>query len=963
MCALITTLAACRPVATTATAPPSPLPDGAFRVQWGSPDMPKTVTPGERVSVAVIVKNVGDALWPDRAMGHPSANGWGAVRLSYRWWRAGDPPALVADYAAPDRTELPAPLGPGASTILTIAVTAPPDAGPYLLQLELVQEMVSWFEAKGAATLKVPVEVAPVSSAVRNGREIGSVSTGASIPGLMPSPPPVPRPRIMLPPEPPDQAGLRALLAALVFLAAVPLAVGYLVTVQAKTPPGPERLALIYAIGFAALVFGVSAAATFLPARIHGPALAVTSIVLVAAIRAVRARLMEDIRASLTVVLLLLAVAAVAMALLNFPSMTTGDTVFFDGHGNHDGFFNVGNASWLLDHNCRDVPAWSVAAPLYSPVGALIGPHSHVTRLGAESLLAAAAATTGHDPLALYLPVLSALLLPWLATAFLVARRGWPTRRFPLALVLAIGSIQPLFLFAFANGNFPNLVGLFPCTLLLLLFRWHQKEARPPFGLLPISLATAAPLGTYPEVLAVTAAGLGVLVLASLGRLPLIRTARAALAVTVGVALNPLVAHRAWGGLRTAMGADPSIAGGQAWFADLQPAQWLPAAVTLSFDAAHRLPTTLALVVSISLVIAILAGLRRMDDPALGFAALLPLAAVCVLGWHRAMPYAYQKGIQWTAVVLCVVLAAGIMECLRAPWTRARGRWWRAAAGQAVAAASVISVLWLLVATAAGFRRMIALAEVKRIDSAFRAVSAMARRTPAGAAIAVRDLPLGKDGFFAMWIPYFIRDHPLFFEWGESPSNYLASVVRHSVRIPLTPPPYVLVPAGSRPEPGETPVVGNGRFWLFSVRGDAPPPALGPVPRVPLTVDGVAAVARVDGQRPGPDGSFRVSAGSKAVWVQGGALLLDAGGCPGEVYLGLVDLDGTMVVVAPAERVMWPGWVSTFELPPEAACGLRARVETERLRPGAYGFRAFQLVPGRGFYTGAIGDPHLVVTP
>jgi hypothetical protein len=187
-------------------------------------------------------------------------------------------------------------------------------------------------------------------------------------------------------------------------------------------------------------------------------------------------------------------------------------------------------------------------------------------------------------------------------------------------------------------------------------------------------------------------------------------------------------------------------------------------------------------------------------------------------------------------------------------------------------------------------------------------------------------------------------------------------VVRHSARVPLADPPYVLAPAGTQPRAGETPIVGNRRFWLFAVPSDTNQPELGPVARVPLSVDGLAAVTTADA-KPFPADGLWLPAGSKAVTIEGGALLIGAHTCPREVWLGLADADGTVVLMAPAERYVWPSYVSTFDFPPDAACGLRARLETARLRPGTYYFRAFQLTSDRGFYTNPIGDPRIVVTP
>ena len=79
------------------------------------------------------------------------------MRLAYRWWKTSD------DKTAPsytiDRGDFLRPVAPGDSAAITVAVTAPAEPGSYRLQLDLVQEMVAWFEDKGAPRLVIPVRV------------------------------------------------------------------------------------------------------------------------------------------------------------------------------------------------------------------------------------------------------------------------------------------------------------------------------------------------------------------------------------------------------------------------------------------------------------------------------------------------------------------------------------------------------------------------------------------------------------------------------------------------------------------------------------------------------------------------------------------------------------------------------------------------------------------------------------
>jgi hypothetical protein len=136
-------------------ASPKLLSDAAYRVEWVGNDVPATMTAGKPVTVKVTVKNISFERWPDWQAdpAHPAVY---SVRLGYRWLGPGE--ELLADYA-PGRGELPAPLGPGGTAAIAIDVAAPSTPGPYRLQLDLVYELVAWFESKGAAKLVVPVTV------------------------------------------------------------------------------------------------------------------------------------------------------------------------------------------------------------------------------------------------------------------------------------------------------------------------------------------------------------------------------------------------------------------------------------------------------------------------------------------------------------------------------------------------------------------------------------------------------------------------------------------------------------------------------------------------------------------------------------------------------------------------------------------------------------------------------------
>src|SRR5258706_11933289 len=94
--ALLALATACGPDAEQATGP-KPLPDSAFKVEWGAATVPPSMKPGEKVLVSVTFKNTSSETWPDPKTSGATPVGAGAVRLSYRWWTPGTP--LPTPYA------------------------------------------------------------------------------------------------------------------------------------------------------------------------------------------------------------------------------------------------------------------------------------------------------------------------------------------------------------------------------------------------------------------------------------------------------------------------------------------------------------------------------------------------------------------------------------------------------------------------------------------------------------------------------------------------------------------------------------------------------------------------------------------------------------------------------------------------------------------------------------------------
>jgi SAM-dependent methyltransferase len=66
------------------------------------------------------------------------------------------------------RAMLPNHLAPGERAEVEIEVSTPPAPGVYILELDLVQEGVSWFKSRGSETLRVPINVVAASPDVRS---------------------------------------------------------------------------------------------------------------------------------------------------------------------------------------------------------------------------------------------------------------------------------------------------------------------------------------------------------------------------------------------------------------------------------------------------------------------------------------------------------------------------------------------------------------------------------------------------------------------------------------------------------------------------------------------------------------------------------------------------------------------------------------------------------------------------
>lgn len=130
-----------------------PLPEGGFKATISVTNPPAQMQPGQKETLTVKVKNTGTVAWP--AHGRAS-DGYYQVNVGDRWYA---PKEQFLDKHPYVRSGLPGDLQPGQEVEVQLGITAPDKPGEYTLQVDLVQEMVSWFAEKGSSAPAFKVKV------------------------------------------------------------------------------------------------------------------------------------------------------------------------------------------------------------------------------------------------------------------------------------------------------------------------------------------------------------------------------------------------------------------------------------------------------------------------------------------------------------------------------------------------------------------------------------------------------------------------------------------------------------------------------------------------------------------------------------------------------------------------------------------------------------------------------------
>jgi hypothetical protein len=120
-----------------------------YLVAWLSVSAPAQGMAGETVTFSVRVRNDGSLTWTPTG-NHP-------VNLTYKWLDA-NRNVVVADGL---RTSLSQQVAPSEETTLNARVQFPPTAGQYIVQMDMVEELVTWFQWKGSPAYESQVQVKP----------------------------------------------------------------------------------------------------------------------------------------------------------------------------------------------------------------------------------------------------------------------------------------------------------------------------------------------------------------------------------------------------------------------------------------------------------------------------------------------------------------------------------------------------------------------------------------------------------------------------------------------------------------------------------------------------------------------------------------------------------------------------------------------------------------------------------
>jgi 4-amino-4-deoxy-L-arabinose transferase-like glycosyltransferase len=128
-----------------------PLLEGGFRAAISVISAPNVLPAGQQASLRVLVKNDSNVRW----LARERSGGRYQVSLGNHWLDSRGNVIISDDGRAAVLNDLK----PGEQVELNLTVNAPKTPGDYLLELDMLQEGVSWFALKGSPALRLPVRI------------------------------------------------------------------------------------------------------------------------------------------------------------------------------------------------------------------------------------------------------------------------------------------------------------------------------------------------------------------------------------------------------------------------------------------------------------------------------------------------------------------------------------------------------------------------------------------------------------------------------------------------------------------------------------------------------------------------------------------------------------------------------------------------------------------------------------
>jgi 4-amino-4-deoxy-L-arabinose transferase-like glycosyltransferase len=131
--------------------PLAPLPVREFRAEIRPLDPPSSLRTGEMVSLRVTAKNLSSVTWFARER-EAAPN---QISLGNHWLNA-DGTTFANDDA---RAALLYDVAPGQAAQFRLLINAPRKPGDYILELDMLQESISWFALRGSKTARIQIKV------------------------------------------------------------------------------------------------------------------------------------------------------------------------------------------------------------------------------------------------------------------------------------------------------------------------------------------------------------------------------------------------------------------------------------------------------------------------------------------------------------------------------------------------------------------------------------------------------------------------------------------------------------------------------------------------------------------------------------------------------------------------------------------------------------------------------------